>query len=231
MAPSRGGLARRQGPWPSSATPAVPVLGDTGPVHVLEAKRTAGWPPSLSQLFGGSGFRGIGSDGYRARLTIKKKMIARRPVGSAGPCHACYSGARVALRGGGLVLVFVTFALGAPSAPRGPRCGRCSPPAASTAPSPRPRLGEQRGDRLLAPEPSEQQSQGPQCARGVTRPPRAPPAGATPVPLNPKACGFRCGRRARPARSSTAGPDGPCAPQHLAIRGRRDSLQSRAVRD
>lgn len=68
--------------------PPCPVLGDTGPVHVLEAKRTAGWPPSLSQLFRGSGFRGIGSDGYRARLTIKKKMIARRPVGSAGPCHA-----------------------------------------------------------------------------------------------------------------------------------------------
>lgn len=68
--------------------PPCPVLGDTGPVHVLEAKRSAGWPPSLSQLFGGSGFRGIGSDGYRARLTIKKKMIARRPVGSAGPCHA-----------------------------------------------------------------------------------------------------------------------------------------------
>lgn len=220
--------------------PPCPVLGDTGPVHVLEAKRTAGWPPSLSQLFGGSGFRGIGSDGYRARLTIKKKMIARRPVGSAGPCHARCSGARAALRGGGLVLLFVTFELGAPSAPRGPRCGGCSPPAASrsaacsaasTAPSPRPRLGEQRGDRLLAPEPSEQQSQGPQCARGVTWPSRAPPAGATPVPLNPKACGFRCGRRARPARSSTAGPDGPCAPQHLAIRGRRDSLQSRAVRD
>lgn len=201
MAPSRGGLARRQGPWPSSATPAVPVLGDMGPVHVLEAKRSAGWPPSLSQLFGGSGFRGIGSDGYRACLTIKKKMIARRPVGSAGPCHARCSGARAALRGGGLVLLFVTFALGAPSVPRGPRCGGCSPPAASrsaacsaasTAPSPRPR------GPFAGPRAQRTAVTGTTVCPGRNTAPSSAPRGSHPRPIKPQ--GLRVPvRQTRPA--------------------------------
>lgn len=107
MAPCRGWLARSRGCGQAEPSLPCPLLGDTAPAHILEARYTAVWPPLLSQLSTGSGFIGIGSNDYRVRLTIEKKMITCRPVGTARvlPCLLKQS-PRSRSVGGDLVLLF-----------------------------------------------------------------------------------------------------------------------------